>query len=220
MNTNKVNIFLLITSVLSTLILAVGATFSYFTATSMSDVDAVSLSAADVKINFSVSELYTGYALIPLKDDLIDKAYDKRCIDDLGRGACLAYSLDLFNFSKEKELIGTIDFAIEEIENLSYMVLNEDGSKYLDITHVDSTSSFGLSLGDSFTISDGRLVDTGETKKFILLIWLTDNGEIQNETDGSGHFEAAITFSSTYGSKVTASVAGIESQLATTSLIE
>lgn len=219
MKDKPAKVFLLITSFFSILILLIGTTFSYFSLSNQSELNALAATANEVRINLAVSDLYTGHALIPLKDELVSKAYDRKCVDDLGRGACLAYTLELFNYSKEHEVQGIIDFAINDIENLSYMVLDENGEVYLDVTHIDSTASTGLTLGDSFMLLDGS-GEISTTKKFILIVWLTDNNEIQNETDASGYFNATVTFTSTDGGRLTATVQGMKSSVVETSLID
>lgn len=218
MKENKMNIFLLATSIISTMILLIGATFSYFSTSNMSKLNALALEAGKVRLGLGVSELYSGHLLIPLKDELINIAYEQKCRDDLDRGACLAYTLEVFNYSKEHEIEGKIDFTIEGIENLSYMVLDENGKVYLDTTHIDSSASTGLSLGNPFKLEDATEVSS-TSRKFTLLIWLTDTGDIQDETDASGKFNAAVTYTSSEGGKLTASVAGMESSLKETSVI-
>lgn len=219
MEKNKINKFLLGTSILSTLILLIGATFSYFTASTMSKMNAVAVEAGQISIGLGVSPIYSGHYLIPLKDEYIGKAYDNKCVDDLDRGACLAFGLEVFNFSKPTLVEGVIDFYINGIDNLSYMVLDEDGNTYLDVTHVSSSSPNKLSLGDEFRLEDATNVSR-TSKKFILLIWLTDNGEIQDETDAGGSFHADVTFSSTYGGRLTGSVDGIKSGVSETAKID
>lgn len=219
MNTNKVNIFLLITSVLSTLILVVGATFSYFTATSMSDVDALAVSAGKISLGLGISAENTGHLLIPLNDKDIDVAYAQKCVDDLGMGACLSYTLELFNYTNAVEVEGKIDFTITDIENLSYMVLDEDGNRYLDVTHVDSSASTGLTLGNAFTIESGS-ESIASSKKFTLLIWLSNLEGDQTEDDAAGNFEAVVSYNSAYNGRLTATVKGMESEVQQTSVIE
>ena len=61
MKENKLNVFLLITSVLSISVLVVGATYSFFTMSAMSRVNAVSVEAGKVQLGLGVSPIYTGY---------------------------------------------------------------------------------------------------------------------------------------------------------------
>jgi len=219
MEENKAKKILIITSFISIIILLIGTTFSFFTYNAKSQQNALAVEAAQIRINLGVSNLYTGKLLIPLKDDLIMTAYkDHKCTDYYGWGACQAYSLELFNDSKEVEIESFIDFSLSGIENLSYMVLDEEDNIYKDITHVDSNNPKGLSLGDDFIVPDGSVHQT--SKKLILLIWLTDTEKLQDETDAGGSFTAAVTFRTTTGAQLTGFVQGIESSTKTTSVID
>lgn len=219
MKENKAKKFLIVTSFLSIIILLIGTTFSFFTYDTKSKQNALALSAAQIRISLGVSNLYTGKLLIPLKDDLIMTAYqDHKCTDYYGWGACQAYSLELFNDSKEVKIESFIDFELSGVENLSYMVLDEEERIYKDITHVDAKNPKGLSLGEDFTIPDGSVHQT--SKKLILLIWLTDTEKLQDETDAGGSFTAAVTFRTREGSQLTGFVQGIESSVKATSVID
>ena len=103
-NSNKINKFLLVTTILSMTILLIGGTFSYFTLSTMSKMDALAVSAGKVRLGLGVSPVYTGYPIIPLKDEYISVAYKQKCKDDLDRGACLAYGLEVFNFEEKSEI--------------------------------------------------------------------------------------------------------------------
>lgn len=209
-NSNKINKFLLVTTVLSMIILLIGGTLSYFTLSTMSKIDALAVKSGKVVLGLGVSPLYTGHELIPLKDEYITRAYNQRCKDDLGSGACLAYGLEVFNYEEKTEVEGTIDFNLGTIENLSYMVLDEDGNTYVDTTHIDKDKPSGLTLGNKFSLAkatDGIY----PSKKFILLIWLTDNNKEQDETDAGEVFTADVTYRTSEDGRLTASVDGKKS---------
>ena len=210
---------LIITSFLSIVILLVGTTFSFFTYDTQSKKNALAIEASQIRINLGVSNLYTGRLLIPLKDELIMKAYKEYgCVDSYGWGACQAYSLELFNSAAEVEIESFIDFNLNGVKNLTYMVLDEEENIYKEITHVDSNNPTGLSLGDNFILKDGSLEQT--TKKLMLLIWLSDIGEIQDNDDAGGSFTASVTFRTSNGSELTGFVQGIKSKVETTSVID
>ena len=176
----------------------------------MSRLNALAVDAGKVKLGLGVSPVYTGYAIIPLKDEYIDIAYNQKCKDDFDRGACLAYGLEVFNFEEATEVEGIIDFHLNGIENLSYMVLDENDDVYVDITHISVSNSSGLSLGNPFTLEKGT--SSGDTsKKFTLLIWLTDNNQIQDETDADKSFSADVTYRTSVGGRLTARVDGKKS---------
>ena len=219
MKETKAKKILILTSFLSIVILLISTTFSFFTYDTQSKNNALAIQASQIRINLGVSNLYTGKLLIPLKDDLIMKAYKEySCVDSYGWGACQAYSLELFNAAGEVEIESFIDFNLNGVENLTYMVLDEDENIYKDITHVDSDNPSGLSLGDKFILSDGSLEQT--SKKLILLIWLSDIGDIQDKDDAGGSFTASVTFRTSAGSELTGFVQGIKSTVEATSVID
>lgn len=210
---------LIVTSFLSIVILLVGTTFSFFTYDTQSKNNALAIEASRIKINLAVSHLYTGRLLIPLKDELIMTAYkDYSCIDSYGWGACQAYSLELFNAAGEVEIESFIDFNLNGIQNLTYMVLDEEENIYKDITHIDSDNPTRLSLGENFVLEDGSLEQT--SKKLILLIWLSDIGDVQDKEDAGGSFTASVTFRTATGSELTGFVQGIKSTVEATSVID
>lgn len=209
MRENKINLFLLITSVLSIIMLVIGGTYSYFNMRTMSKLNAVAVEAGKIKIGLGVSPIYTGYKLIPTNDSDIMTAYNQKCLDDYDNGACLAYGLEIFNFSTNaQQAFGTINFTLNNIENLRYLILDENNNVYLDKSKV--TANKDLTLGDSFTING---VTTGKqfgSKKFVLIVWLSNLNEDQTPIDAGGTFSATVTYSSIYGGKLTATISGEE----------
>lgn len=219
MKETKAKKILIVTSFLSIVILLIGTTFSFFTYDTQSKKNALAIEASQIRINLGVSNLYTGHLLIPLKDELIMKAYKEyNCVDSYGWGACQAYALELFNAAGEVEIESFIDFNLNNVKNLAYMVLDEEENIYKDITYVDSDNPTGLSLGDNFILKDGSLEQT--SKKLILLIWLSDIGEVQDKDDAGGSFTASVTFRTSTGSELTGFVKGIKSAVETTSVID
>lgn len=206
---NKVNIFLLITTIFSTLILLLGATFSYFSTRNMSKMNALAVEAGKVRLGLSVSALSTGHKLIPTNDSDIMTAYRQNCIDDYGNGACSLYEFEVYNFNKSQDVIGKIDFNIKKIENLSYMVLDENDNIYLAKTSVGNGETRDLPLGEHFILGDATELSS-TSRKFKLIIWLTNLDQDQNTTDAGGSFSAIITFNSVNGGRLTATVDGYE----------
>ena len=208
MKQNKINLFLLITTIFSSVILLVGATFSYFTTKNMSEMNALAIEAVKVKLGLGVSPIYANNKLIPTNDEDIMKAYNKKCIDDYGFGACLVYQFEVYNFNAKQDVIGKIDFDVNDIENLSYMVLDENDNVYLDKTSVGNGITKDLPLGEHFILDNASQLN-GKSKKFKLIIWLTNLKDVdQNDTDGGGTFSSVITFTSVYGGKLTATIDG------------
>lgn len=208
MNGNKANKFLFVTSVLSMLILLMGTTFSYFTVSNRSKYDAVVVEANKIDLALSISPKYTGYKLIPTNDEDIMLAYESMCLDIYNNGACLAYELEISNFNTSQDIIGKIDFTVNKISNLSYMVLDENDDVYLDKTSVTGDNLSAMPLGEHFVLGNADK-NNPTSKKFILLIWLTNLNEDQSDYDAGGTFSASVTYESVYGSKLTANVNGM-----------
>lgn len=206
---NKVNIFLLITTIFSTLILLIGATFSYFSTRNMSKMNALAVEAGKVRLGLSVSALSTGHKLIPTNDSDIMTAYKQNCIDDYGNGACSLYEFEVYNFNKSQDVIGKIDFNVSKIENLSYMILDENDNVYLSKISVPNGETKDLPLGEHFLLGEATELSS-TSRKFKLIIWLTNLEEDQNDIDAGGSFSAVITFSSVTGGRLTATVEGYE----------
>jgi len=203
--------FTLITSFISILILLIGTTFSYFTITAKSEHDAVVVEAERVLLGLGVSPIYTGHKIIPTNDEDIMKAYKRKCVDDYQNGACLAYGLEIFNYSKAYPIIGKIDFTVEGIKNLSYMVLDENDNIYLDKTSITGNTT-NMPLGPNFKLKDATNINPS-SKKFVLLVWLTNlKDEDQSDYDAGGSFNAKVTYESIYGGKLTATVDGYQKE--------
>lgn len=208
MNGNKVNKFLLFSTIISTIIMVLGATFSYFTVSNRSKLDALAVESGNIKMGLGISDLTSGILLIPMNDEDIMTAYKNNCIDDNGFGACNVYGFTISNFSSVQEVIGEVNFEVEGIENLSYIVLDENDNIYLEKTSVPNGSSSKLSLGDSFTLNNGTEVSP-TVKDFKLVIWLSNKENAQNEKDAGGTYTAIVNYASVDGSILTGNVKGM-----------
>lgn len=203
MESYRANKFLFVTSVLSIMVLTLGATFSFFTVSDRSEYDAVKVEANKIQLALSIDKLYTDHELIPTNDEDIIKAYNNKCVDIYGYGACHAYTIEVSNFSSKQDLIGTIDFDIYGIDNLSYMVLDEEKNTYLSKQSIKDGKSENLSLGEHFILEDAT-ENNPSSRRFTLLIWLTNLDKDQQETDANGNFTASISYESViFGSKLT-----------------
>lgn len=191
----KENKFLIILPMISMIILLLGATFSYFTTTVHSNEAAVGFTAAKIGASLEVTPLYTGKDLIPMDDTDVMKGYAHSCVDDNSYGACQAYTITLTNTGDPFEYVGTINFTVEEIEHLKYLLLDENGEIYQDKTEI--TSGTDLSLGQNVSLGEN------ESKNFTLIVWVSNFDYLQDDEDGGGNFSALVTYTTANGSKVT-----------------
>lgn len=208
MDGNKVNKFLLITTILSVSVLLISATFSYFTVNNRSKLNAVSVEAGRLQLGLGVSDMTSGIKLIPTRDEDIMTAYLHNCIDDNGFGACNIFDFTLSNFSYEQDVVGKISFTINNIKHLSYMVIDDNDNIYLDKMNIDANNSNNLSLGEHFVINAGsEAIPT--TRRFKLVVWLSNIDEPQDKEDAGGSYTATVTYSSVDGSMLTGTVNGV-----------
>ena len=128
------------------------------------------------------------------------KAYNNKCVDIYGYGACQLYDITLENIDTTITYVGKIKFELDQIEHLNYMLLDENDEVYLDKTEIISGED--QEMGDEFSL------DAGESKSLKLLIWLPNYDYDQNSEDAGGYFNAAVTYESTYGSRITGAISG------------
>lgn len=185
--------YLMVLSIVLLIIILFGTTFAYFAAIAKGEEE-VNMVAANFGANVVISPVYNEKKIIPMDDSDVMIGYNRHCVDDLGYGACYAYNIHIENTGDKFSYVGTINFDVTDIENLKYLVLDEDNNKYVEDT---------LISGDDQTLGDGFELDTGESKDFVLVIWLSNLEGPQDDQDAGGNFSASVTYESTYGSKIT-----------------
>ncbi len=190
----KNNRFLIIISILSFIFMLLGTTFSYFSSSVKSEDNVISMSSAVFGTDVVISALYNENKIIPMNDDDVIKAYNNMCVDSVGYGACYAYNIDIINNGDKMGYTGSILFNVENITRLSYLLLDEDSNRYVDVTKVQS--GIDQTLGNSFEL------EKNESRHFKLIIWLSNVDENQIYVD-NGLFNAFVTYDTTYGSKIT-----------------
>ena len=87
------------------------------------------------------------------------------------------------------------------------MLLDENENIYLEKTSIKKENALGMSLGEHFVLGKAT-IENPTFKKFILIIWLTNLDEPQDEYDAGGTFSASVTYQSVLGNKLTGSING------------
>lgn len=185
-----------------------GISFSYFSARAKSENQALNTKSGKLSLSLEISSKYNGMKLIPSADEDIMKAYHQKCLDNDGKGACVAYDITVTNETAKQDVIGTIDFNVNHIENLSYIVLDENENIYQDITKIKGDTS-NMPLGSHFILDNALETGIPTKRKFTLIIWLSNFDYDQNE-DKNGSFAASVTYNSIYGQKLTSNVSETE----------
>lgn len=215
--------------VLVLMITTIGATYAYWAASASSMENSVNTSSTIYSISMQINPLYpkfealSDFSVIPMNDMDALKALKNECFDKYDRGACYAYSIYVYDWNKDLDFIsGYMDVTVNNMANLSYMMLRvsdnfDDNSCVtleLDGANGDNTNSknycivkeatavgdgVGLSLGDSYDV-----IGT-ESTEFILLLWLSNLKESQNDYD-IGEFNAIVTMQAGNGGEIKGSI--------------
>ena len=179
-----------------------GTTFAFFSSTVKKN-DALEVGSANYKLSLDSRVLYNEKTIIPTNDNDIMLALNNRCIDDLGFGACYAYTITMKSEGEDQEVLGKFQLLAEELPNLKYMILDADNmdddgnySIYKDIAFANSEYE---------TIGEPIKLENGNVRSFILLIWLSNLDNSQNKEAGKS-FKGNITINSTLGSKITGTI--------------
>jgi len=199
---NKKNNFSLIVSVLTLAFMTIGTTFAFFSSVIKNDEE-VDVSAANYKLGLKVSPLYNEKKIIPTNDEDIFVAFENRCIDDQEYGACYAYNIEMHSEGETQDILGKIRVPNEGFTNLKYMILDankkdEDGN-YVVYKEMDYVSQEYEMIGDAITL------ESGQSKNYILVIWLSNLNEKQNEETGKT-FSVEMSINSTMGTKITGTI--------------
>jgi len=202
---NKAKTFYTITLVLTLIVMSIGATYAYFAATIKSEDNEPIAKSANYSINLSVLPKYPvpengPYTLIPMKNELSDKALTgyngQPCVDKNSAVVCQIYEIYAFEYNKDLDyLSGSLNITTSNISSLSYRVYDEENNPLAieqdeegsDVYIKSITSGEELSLGDAFYVK-GK-----ESLTLNLMIWLSDTGVSQNETD-IGTYTGNVTF--------------------------
>lgn len=188
------NKFMIVISILLLFIMLIGATFSFFAVSASSQNNAVNMAASSFQASVKITAIYNDISLIPMDDQDVMTGYNNQCVDRFGYGACYAYNIHVENTGDKYSYVGSINFDVTDIENLKYLVLDEDNNKYVEDT---------LISGDDQTLGDSFELGTGESRDFVLVIWLSNLEGPQDDQDAGGNFSASVTYETAYGSKIT-----------------
>ena len=211
----KLKILYIIIMIVVLSITTIGATYAYWTASTESVDSDVNTNSTIYSISMNINPLYHGFSIIPMNDTDALKALKNKCKDKYDRGACAAYSIYVYDYATNLDHIsGYMDVTTNNMQNISYMMLREsdtyDENNCVTIEEsneiyciVREASPIGdgvkLSLGDAYSV-------TGTTDtKFILLTWLSNLKQSQNDID-IGTFEAIITMQAGNGGEIKGSI--------------
>ena len=192
------NNFFIIISILTLLAMILGASFAYYASVVIPDDDYLDVASRNLELHLTITSLYTEKKIIPTNDFEIDTAFENQCIDIHDFGACYAYNIELNNVGVPQDVTGVFKLTSDKLVNLKYMFLDADNENQI-FQDVSDASEEGVDVGDNIHL------ETGESRHLILIIWLSNLEDIQND-EIAGIFNGEFTVRSTYGSKVTGTI--------------
>ena len=196
----KIN-FLGIISVLTLIFMGIGTTFAYFSArVTAENSENISVSTIEVVMNLKIGPLYNGKPILPTNDEDIFKAYENKCVDSYGNGACFAYTVELENMGYPQEGIAVFNATSNDgIRNLKYMVVSLE-EEY----EVLKGPTNAMNATEEEQIEGGIPIKLGseDSKKIVVVVWISNLNKPQDEEQGAT-FEGQVSFTATSGAKIT-----------------
>ena len=191
----KINAYSII-SILTLLVVGIGSSFAYFNAQmAEAEKDSISVSSIKLVVNLKIEPLYTEFKILPTRDEDIYKAFNNKCLDYAGSGACIAYTVSIENVGQEQEGYLTFKYESEDIKNLKFLVLDGDDTSKVLQEPTEGTS-------DDVVVGDAIKMGTNQTKKVIIVLWISEQNVPQDYEQG-GTFTGMVSYNSTLGARIT-----------------
>lgn len=213
-------IFYTATLILTFIVMSIGSTYAYFAANTSTEEGEMETSSAKFSLNLSVLPKYPNpeeglKTIIPMKDELSEKGYigynETPCIDKSASAVCYVYEIKAYDFSEGIEYVsGSFNLKTENISNLSYRLYDEENNpiplsvdeENNPIYYDRAPSEVEKTLGDSHDVRNKSKIT------LYLMVWLSDTGVSQNQTD-IGTFTGTITFYAGKGGMITGKISSV-----------
>lgn len=195
--------------ILVLVIATIGSTYAYWAATTSSTSNALNTGSTIYSISMELNPLYHGTTFIPMDDTDALKGLGNECKDKYGRGACSAYTIYVYGYNEGLDYIsGVMNINTTNMQNISYMMLrisdeyNEENCvKIENENYCIAKEATPMGEGKDLSLGDKYDVRGMTSTKFILLMWLSNLEESQNDTD-VGSFNAEVTMQAGNGGKI------------------
>lgn len=209
--------FYIVVIIFMLVICTIGFTYAYLTFNVRSNND-VSTFSSGYDVSMRITPIYNDFPLIPMDNSDVMKGINNQCKDKFNRGACHLYNIHVYDFDSSVSAIsGTINTKLNNIVNLSYMVLESVSYDISNDNNCLSVSNKNYCIGKSseliienvdMSLGDNYSVFGLDDKDLLLVIWLTNLDESQNSYD-VGDFNSLITiYLGGNGGEISGSIGG------------
>ncbi len=219
---------------ISLVLVVVGATFAYFTA-SVSDENTIKGDAATVTFSLVVERVTSidmAFGLIPMKNNQAPNAAEQKCLDDLGNAGCQIYKIIVNADSDTVMFLDGYVVTTPRIEQLetrfTKLLYDEKNDSYAtDFTNEDfedelfdfdryikdgvrtSVDPLPLNHTDDYSclfVENEQIGGaTGKQRIFYLMVWVHDNGEAQDYLQGMQlAYRGEVVFTTAEGNQISA----------------
>ena len=198
---SKINHIYIILIIFMLVISVIGSTYAYLTATTRSGSD-VGAGSRGYSLSMGITPIYNDFSMIPMDDEDVMKGLRNQCKDKYDRGSCHAYNINVYDFDDAITAIsGSINVSTNNISNLSYMVFEEsdedDDNSCITINSINYCvliNTNRISVDTDMSLGDNINVAGMSEKNLLLVLWLSNLNESQNEYD-VGDYNAEVTMS-------------------------
>lgn len=192
-------IFYAVVGVATLVVAIIGATFAYFTATADTNATiagqtttaaSVSLRVTPVKPTEEGLQTDSG-RMVPLKSALVDKAFEKGCVDDNGYVACQVYKIEVTNGSATEAVLSTTSLKLDasKVTDLRWQTMSDD-----TITLTGEAVSTHTTATD---VASKQTIAAGQTAVYYVGIWMHDD-----EQEAGQNAQAGQRFTGTVSANV------------------
>ena len=144
--------------------MVVGITFTYFTLSGKEEDDATQIRTGTLSINYVDGKTINAYDLFPIEEPtLSDELYVYRKNFSITSDGTLDQTMNIYIDITKNEFVS---------DHLMYALYDSSGNKI---------TTRGFPVEGRILIASDIFLKSGETKSYVVLIWLTETGENQNE---------------------------------------
>ena len=199
---NGVSVFYFVFLFLAFFVTCLSISIAFFTASSKSEL-LHEIESAVVNFSLNVEKVNKDSVdgMIPVKDSLINSSIlgnnDVYCVDKNGDQVCQIYKINITNKSDYGAVFeGNLDLIAADNSNYSNL-------KWAFVDFYAEPKIYGdINSMQNNVLYESCLVAKNTTYSFYIVVWISDNGVPQNNTD-YGDFTGNVVFTAVSGDKLT-----------------
>ena len=218
-------IFLGVVGVATLVVAIIGATFAYFSATATAegnitgstlDTSGASMSVTATKETFEGATANNNLVPTNITSETYGLALTNKCEATPGTGTAKYTGCHVYTIATENTTAGnytlTVDLSVDAQVKTDWSYIVYTSTAFNAAGTVVTSGTFGTGNTTTVTIDNGTTALAAETEKtYYLMIYLADDNDVQNATDGdkasnsaTGTYTGTVTFAALGGGQVKA----------------